>query len=289
MASYTEPVRPLEFLLRELGVISRDQITLAPLAAALVPGTVLGKRTVAGSAASVTASIAGTTMTVTAVGSGTLTVGQTLSGSGVTAGTKITAFGTGTGGTGTYTVSASQTVASTTVTAAGAVSTAFAGNTGNGTMGAVTLSAGAKPGTYKLAIVEPGTNVGTYIVEDPDGKIIGRGVVAAAFSAGGLAFTLADGSTDFVAGDGFDIVVGAGSGHFVGFAPTAADGTQEAAAILGYDAPISTTTQIAAAIARLAEVKSEMLNWGSADAAQIAAGKLQLMAAGRLIKVIENA
>lgn len=287
MTTYNEAARPFEFLLSDSGQISRDAITLAPLAAALVAGAVLGKRTVAGSAASVTASIAGTTMTVTAVGSGTLTVGQTLSGSGVTAGTKITAFLTGTGGTGTYTVSASQTVSSTTITAAGAVATAFSGNTGNGTMGAVTLSAGAKPGTYKLAIVEPGTNVGTYIVEDPDGKLIGRGVVAAAFSAGGLAFTLADGSTDFVAGDGFDIVVGAGSGHYVAYDNTAADGTQEAAAILCYPAAISTVVANNVAISRLAEVKSDFLNWGSNDAAGIAAGKVDLAAAGRLIVVRE--
>lgn len=66
---------------------------------------------------SVTGSISGTTLTVTAVGSGTLEVGQGISGTGVTAGTTITALGTGTGGTGTYTVSASQTVASTTITA----------------------------------------------------------------------------------------------------------------------------------------------------------------------------
>ncbi len=75
---------------------------------------------VAGSgSASVTASISGTTMTVTAVASGTLQVGQTLTGTGVTAGTTITAFGTGVGADGTYTVSASQTVVSETITAAG--------------------------------------------------------------------------------------------------------------------------------------------------------------------------
>jgi len=67
--------------------------------------------------ASVTGSIATTTLTVTAVGSGALAVGQTLSGSGITAGTKITARGTGTGGTGTYTVDTSQTASSTTITA----------------------------------------------------------------------------------------------------------------------------------------------------------------------------
>lgn len=63
-----------------------------------------------------TASIAGTTMTVSAVPAGKrIFLGATISGSGVTAAT-ITAFGTGAGGTGTYTVSVSQTVASTTIT-----------------------------------------------------------------------------------------------------------------------------------------------------------------------------
>jgi hypothetical protein len=70
----------------------------------------------ASSNASVTGSISGTTLTVTAVGSGTVCLGQVISGTGVTAGTKITAKGTGLGGTGTYTVSVSQTVASTTIT-----------------------------------------------------------------------------------------------------------------------------------------------------------------------------
>lgn len=73
----------------------------------------------------VTGSIAGTTLTVTAVTSGTLRVGQPISGSGVTAGTRITALGTGTGGTGTYTVNTSQTASSTTVTAVGSVETNF--------------------------------------------------------------------------------------------------------------------------------------------------------------------
>lgn len=67
-------------------------------------------------AGSVTGSILGTTLTVSAVGSGIITVGTVISGNGVTAGTYITALGTGTGGTGTYTVSESQTVSSTTLT-----------------------------------------------------------------------------------------------------------------------------------------------------------------------------
>ena len=66
--------------------------------------------------ASFTASISGTTMTVTGTPVGTLAVGQIINGEGVTAGTAITALGTGTGAAGTYTVSVSQTVASTAMT-----------------------------------------------------------------------------------------------------------------------------------------------------------------------------
>lgn len=63
---------------------------------------------------SFTASIATTTMTVTAVASGAIGVGEYFTaGTGVTPGTIITALGTGVGGTGTYTIAPSQTVAST--------------------------------------------------------------------------------------------------------------------------------------------------------------------------------
>jgi hypothetical protein len=65
----------------------------------------------------VTGTVAGVTLTVTAVTSGALVVGQIITGTNVLSGTRITALGTGTGGTGTYTLSQSQTVASTTITA----------------------------------------------------------------------------------------------------------------------------------------------------------------------------
>lgn len=66
-----------------------------------------------------TASIAGTTMTVSAVTSGTLAVGQTVSGSGVPAGIRINAFIGGAGGTGTYALNTSVgTIGSTAITTA---------------------------------------------------------------------------------------------------------------------------------------------------------------------------
>jgi hypothetical protein len=61
--------------------------------------------------ARVTATISGTTMTVSAVATGALHIGQTIQGAGVTLGTIITAFGTGAGGVGTYTLSVASTVA----------------------------------------------------------------------------------------------------------------------------------------------------------------------------------
>lgn len=64
----------------------------------------------------VTASLAGTVLTVTAVTSGAITIGMVISGALVEVDQTVTAFGTGTGGTGTYTVSISDTAASTTMT-----------------------------------------------------------------------------------------------------------------------------------------------------------------------------
>ena len=152
------------------------------------------------------------------------------------------------------------------ITVGTASSAAFAGNTGSGAMGAVTLSAGAKPGVYKLVIIEPATDAGKFAVEDPDGIIIGTGTVAVAFSAGGLAFTLAD-ATDFIAGDGFNITVAAGSGKYVPYDPTGADGRQIAAAILwgtGRDSIDATSAdQSATLIVRAAEINISELVWGA--------------------------
>lgn len=94
-----------------------------------------------GVGAQVTASISGTTMTVSAVTFGTVEVGQEISGYGVMAGTYITALGTGTGGTGTYTVSASQTVASTKISAQRGVA-AFLGSISGTTLTVGTALAG---------------------------------------------------------------------------------------------------------------------------------------------------
>lgn len=158
----------------------------------------------------------------------------------------------------------SGTVLGKITTGTSASATAFSGNTGNGTMGTITVSAGAKVGTYKLVIIEPGSNVGTFQVEDSDGKVIGTGAVASAFSKGGLAFTLADGATDFVAGDGFDIVVASGSGKYTGYDDGLANGAQTAVAVLMQNVDATSSDVSATAVVRFAAVKKDALQWISA-------------------------
>lgn len=149
-----------------------------------------------------------------------------------------------------------------------AAAVAFAGNTGNGAMGAITVSGSAIPGVYKLIVIEPGTNLGVFQVEDPNGRFVGRGTVGSAFSGGGLAFTLADGATDFVSGDGFNITVSGGSFKYLAFDPTATTGEQTPVAIL-YGANVGDSVDATAAdkdatiIIRQAEVNTNELVWGA--------------------------
>ncbi|HAU29809.1 MAG TPA: head decoration protein [Rhodospirillaceae bacterium] len=71
-------------------------------------------------------------------------------------------------------------------------------------------------GVYKVTFIETVENLGTFSVEAPDGTNVGTGVVATEFTGGGLTFTIADGATDFAAGDQFAITVAnaGGAGEF---------------------------------------------------------------------------
>jgi hypothetical protein len=112
--------------------------------------------TVGATSTSLTGSIAGTVLTVTA-GTG-VAIGQIISGTGVTANTTITAFGTGTGGAGTYTVSTSQTVASTTITALNPTFTATGVATGTGTAQVTTWTSSSNP-KFNIGVNQTWTDV----------------------------------------------------------------------------------------------------------------------------------
>ena len=166
-----------------------------------------------------------------------------------------------------------------------ASSAAAAGNAGDGVMGAVTVGA-AKQGAYRLTIVEPAADAGAFTVEDPDGVTVGNGDVGTAFTGGGLSFTLADGATDFAAGDQFTITVAVGSLKYVQLDLAGTNGSQNAAGIILHDttAPDGADKR-AAIIARDAIVSDNGLVWPTGITAdQIAAATLQLKALGILVR-----
>lgn len=131
-----------------------------------------------GQAASVTASIAASTfsvtgsitdnkLTVTVVGSGTIVNGATISGTGIATGTKIVSQVSGTtGGVGVYFVSiAEQTVASTTVSGTYGTMTVSAVTTGAIYIGGVLSGAGVTAGTQVTQFGTGAGGTGTYIVD----------------------------------------------------------------------------------------------------------------------------
>lgn len=157
-----------------------------------------------------------------------------------------------------------------------ATGAAVSGNTGNGAISAVSAGATAKAGVYTANLIEPAANGGTFSVEDPDGVNVGTAVVGTPF-AGPVNFTIADGATDFVAGDRFAITVAAGSGKYKEYNPANTDGSQTAVAILYASVDATGGDTEGVVIARHAEVNAEELIWFSgADANQKSAGLAQL-------------
>lgn len=155
---------------------------------------------------------------------------------------------------------------------------AVSGNTGNGTIGSVTVGSGAKNGVYHIICIEPAANAGTFAVEDPDGIIIGTAIVATPF-VGPVGFTIADGSTDFAAGDKFTVTVNAGSGKYKEYNPVNTDGSQIAVAILLDVVDATEEDKETVIIARHAEVNAAELIWFTgADAGQKTTGLAQLAA-----------
>ncbi|WP_175946622.1 head decoration protein [Burkholderia pyrrocinia] len=164
-----------------------------------------------------------------------------------------------------------------------ATAAAKAGNTGNGvfTLDATTpVLPNAKTGIYVVRCTIAATNSGTFRVFDPNGEVVGDIVVGQTF-ANQIKFLVADGATDFIVGDEFDVDVSAVSGTFVPLNPTATDGTQIAAGISfgTYDATLTDVPGLA--VVRDAEVNGGELIWPTGiTAAQIATAAGQLVSRG---------
>lgn len=151
-------------------------------------------------------------------------------------------------------------------------------NTGNGAFGAVTMgtNAGARRGVYTIVITEPGTNLGTFEVIGPDGKVSGDGVVGTLYD-NEIQFTLADGAVDFVAGDAFTVLVTGGTYKYKEYDVADADGGQRVAGISygNYDA--TSADKPGVIVRRAAVVRDADLTWFSgATTAQKDEGRRQL-------------
>jgi phage tail sheath gpL-like len=91
------------------------------------------------------------------------------------------------------------------------------GNAGNGTLATLSATGTPAPGDWSLECVAAATDGGTFKLTDPDGTIVSTliDVSGAPQAAGGITFTLSDGSSDFEAGDLFTITVPATKLNFV--------------------------------------------------------------------------
>lgn len=166
--------------------------------------------------------------------------------------------------------------------------------TGNGVMGAITVTpaTGLEVGIYTVKITKAASNAGDFVVVSPGGRVVGNGTVGVAFSQGGIAFTLADGATDFVVGDSVPITV-AGTSKVAVSKATATDGSQVPSAIyLGnsFGATQDTTLVSATDTKVLALTRGKVivakealkLDASFASAAQIASAIAALVAKGIL-------
>ena len=137
------------------------------------------------------------------------------------------------------------------------------GNTGNGTLTVDATTpkvAGAVAGVYTVRCIAAATNAGTLRVTAPDGTVLGDVAVGATFESQ-IKFATADGSTDFVVGDGFDVTVAAGSLKYVPHDPTAFDGRETASVVLLGKVDATSADKTAVLLARHAEVSRLGLKW----------------------------
>ena len=147
-------------------------------------------------------------------------------------------------------------------TGAVTVGTAVFTGTGNGvlTKANPAYGAGALEGTYKVQLIDEGTNAGDFVVVRPDGTIDGYASVGVAYD-GQVKFTIADGATDFASPAVFALPVTIADPTDVG-KYVAYDGTKPAAAILFEGRDASGVNDVRCTItARDSEVQIDALVW----------------------------
>lgn len=140
------------------------------------------------------------------------------------------------------------------------------GNTGNGVFTAdptAPVGYGSQPGTYTVRATVVGTNSATFRLSDPNGAVLSDVAYSGAGAIGAfndqIKFTITDGSTDFVVGDGFDITISqvAGANQLDTYTAAVAGGAADAVLYGATDA--TSAPAKGTIIARDAEVFGEFL------------------------------
>lgn len=137
-------------------------------AGSTLAGSTSTASTIAAATFSVTGTITGNVMTVTAVGSGTVVPGAAISGTGITSGNTVGAQLSGTaGGIGTYSVTiGEETVTSTTISGTYGLLTVGGTLTGTWGVGQVVSAGGTSAGTIITGLGTGTGGAGTYYVNN---------------------------------------------------------------------------------------------------------------------------
>lgn len=121
----------------------------------------------------------------------------------------------------------------------GAVAAKVSG-TGDGNVAAASVTLGPKalPGVYVLTCTAETGNAGTFKVRAPNGERLANLTVASAYTSDHINLTVPDGANDWDIGDVITVTV---TGKAVAYAPTATDGSEQAALILADDLTVGTS------------------------------------------------
>jgi Bacteriophage lambda head decoration protein D len=139
--------------------------------------------------------------------------------------------------------------------------------------------------SFTITVAGVAANTGTFSVVSPSGQRLKDATVGVAYATDELAFTINDGTTDFVVGDSFTVTVAAGSGKHVQFNQDATDGSQIADGILYDNVDASAADKEAVAYLRDCEVNGEEITWpADIDAGELTTAIAQLAERGIIVR-----
>ncbi|MCB1636948.1 MAG: head decoration protein, partial [Xanthomonadales bacterium] len=119
---------------------------------------------------------------------------------------------------------------------------------GDGTISAITVGANAQPGVYTLTCTAESANAGTFSVRTPGGYPLPDLTVGVAYASTHINLTVGDGAEDWDTGDVIEVTVT--GGNYSAFDPSADDGSQIAAAVLGATTDATESARSAAIVVR---------------------------------------